>query len=200
MTNTQTKEEWLSDAVFQIEDEFKTEGLSMPAKWRISSGFPSKGGLAVKKRTIGQCWSPEASKDGTTEIIISITQDDESKILGVIAHEMVHAVLGIDAGHGPKFKKMANAIGLVGKMTATEESDDFLGRVSVILDRLGEFPHAALDHTVGQKKQSTRMIKVTCQDAECGMIYRTSRKWTELAEVHETTLTCQICSGACDHG
>ena len=108
-----TKENWLSDAVLELENEFKLEGLRMPAKWRISSGFPSKGGLAAKKRTIGQCWSPEASKDGTTEIIISITQDDETKILGVIAHEMCHAILGIKAGHGPKFKKLANSNGLL---------------------------------------------------------------------------------------
>ena len=195
-----TKENWLTDAVRELENEFKTENLIMPDKWRISSGFPSKGGLAAKKRTIGQCWSPLASKDGTTEIIISITQDEELKILGVIAHEMCHAVLGIEAGHGPKFRKLATDIGLTGKMTATEESDIFKGRVSVILDRLGVFPHAALDHTKGAKKQTTRMIKVACQNDDCGMIYRTSRKWTELAEIHEITLPCPICLGACDHG
>jgi hypothetical protein len=189
-----TKENWLSDAVLELETEFKSVGLTMPAKWRISSGFPSKGGLAAKKRTIGQCWSPEASKDGTTEIIISITQDDETKILGVIAHEMCHAVLGIKAGHGPKFKKLANSIGLVGKMTATEEGEIFLNRIVSMLERLGNFPHAALDATVGVKKQSTRMIKVTCNNEkrfglslDCGMIFRTSAKWTE------NTLQCPRC-------
>ena len=197
MAITQTKEEWLTNAVLQLEAEFKNEGLTMPAKWRISSGFPSKGGLAVKKRTIGQCWSPEASKDGTTEIIISITQDDENKILGVIAHEMVHAVLGIAAGHGPKFKSLATSIGLVGKMTATEESDEFLGRVSVILERLGEFPHAALDHTVGQKVQTTRMIKYTCIDDECGMIFRTSNKWAVIAD---NNMNCPVCGGPAHQG
>lgn len=197
MAITQTKEQWLSEAVIQLEAEFKNEGLTMPAKWRISSGFPSKGGLAVKKRTIGQCWSPEASKDGTTEIIISITQDDENKILGVIAHEMIHAVLGIEAGHGPKFKSLATSIGLVGKMTATEESDEFLGRVSVILDRLGEFPHAALDHTIGQKKQSTRMVKVSCDHEDCGMVFRTSNKWIEESLGQ---MACPICEGSTHQG
>ena len=186
-----TKENWLTSAVLELENEFTLEGLSMPAKWRISSGFPSKGGLAAKKRTIGQCWSPEASKDGTTEIIISITQDDETKILGVIAHEMCHAVLGIEAGHGPLFKKLANSIGLVGKMTVTSESSLFFDRIVAMLGRLGGFPHAALDASIGIKKQSTRMIKVTCNEnmlgLDCGMIFRTSAKWTE------NTLQCPRC-------
>ena len=192
-----TKENWLTDAVHELENEFKSENLIMPAKWRISSGFPSKGGLAAKKRTIGQCFDPKASKDGTTEIIISITQDEELKILGIIAHEMIHAT-GI-MNHGPKFKKIANAIGLEGKMTATEESELFISRTAHILKTLGDFPHAALDHTIGHKKQTTRMIKVACRDDDCGMIYRTSRKWTDLAESHETTLPCPICLGDCDH-
>ena len=187
-----TKENWLTSAVLELETEFKSVGLIMPAKWRISSGFPSKGGLAAKKRTIGQCWSPEASKDGTTEIIISITQDDETKILGVIAHEMCHAVLGIEAGHGPLFKKLANSIGLVGKMTATEESKVFIERIFYMLGRLGGFPHAALDASIGIKKQSTRMVKVTCSDlTDCGMVFRTSNKWIDIAG---DELSCPICN------
>tara|TARA_R110000823_G_scaffold157648_2_gene288473 strand:- start:101 stop:688 length:588 start_codon:yes stop_codon:yes gene_type:complete len=191
MAITQTKEEWLTNAVLQLEAEFKNEGLTMPAKWRISSGFPSKGGLAVKKRTIGQCWSPEASKDGTTEIIISITQDDALIILGVIAHEMVHAT-GI-MNHGPKFKSLATAIGLTGKMTATEEGVVFIQRTMLILERLGEFPHAALDHTIGQKKQSTRMVKVSCDHEDCGMVFRTSNKWIEESMGQ---MACPICEGS----
>jgi|TARA_R110000787_G_scaffold83396_1_gene179534 hypothetical protein len=184
-----TKENWLTDAVHELENEFKSENLIMPAKWRISSGFPSKGGLAAKKRTIGQCFDPRASKDGTTEIIISITQDEELKILGIIAHEMIHATGIMD--HGPKFKKIANAIGLEGKMTATEEGELFITRTISILKTLGDFPHAALDHTIGRKKQTTRMIKVECSDDSCGMVFRTSNKWVVEAD---NNFDCPICA------
>ena len=102
---------------------------------------------------------------------------------------MIHATGIMD--HGPRFRKIALAIGLCGKMTATEESDEFLSRVSVILDRLGKFPHAALDANVGIKKQSTRMIKCACSHPDCGMVYRTSQKW-----VNESLgqMTCPICT------
>lgn len=190
MNTEYTKENWLSEAVVELETRFTSEGLTMPAKWRISSGFPSKGGLAAKKRTIGQCWSPEASADGTTEMIISITQDDELKILGVVAHEMIHATGILD--HGPRFRKIAHAIGLTGKMTATEEGEFFIENTRDILKRLGAFPHAALDANVGQKKQSTRMVKVSCTAHEtCGMVFRTSNKWIENAPAGE--LDCPAC-------
>ena len=188
--SNRTKENWLTEAVNLLALEFKIEGLVMPKKWRISSGFPSKGGLAAKKRTIGQCWSPEASKDGTTEIIISITQDDELIILGVICHEMVHAT-GI-MNHGPAFKKIATACGLTGKMTATEEGPEFVKRTKAIRKTLKKFPHAALDATVGVKKQTTRMIKVECSHG-CGMVFRTSRKW--LVENGSDVFSCPICGG-----
>jgi hypothetical protein len=194
MKLTKTKENWLHNAVVELATEFKSEGLTMPKKWRISSGFPSKGGLAAKKRTIGQCWSPEASGDKTTEIIISITQDNVLKILGVVAHEMVHAVVGIPAGHRAPFKKLATSIGLEGKMTTTTEGPEFIRRTKAIIKRLGKYPHAALDHTMDpKKKQSTRMIKVECVNEmgiDCGMIFRTSSKWA-----NENTLKCPRCEG-----
>ena len=197
MRNSRTKENWLTDAVTELEREFAAEGLIMPAKWRISSGFPSKGGLAAKRRTIGQCWSPSASADATTEIIM---QAEPMVIIETVAHEMVHAVVDVKNGHNKIFGKMARAIGLEGKLTATYGGDAFKARVAPIVKRLSDYPHAALDHTVGQKKQTTRMIKVTCTDDDCGMVFRTSRKWAEKAEIHEMTLACPLCNRPCNHG
>src|SRR5262245_40096792 len=34
----------------------------------------------------------------------------------ILAHELVHAAVGVDQGHGPAFRKVANAIGLEGKL------------------------------------------------------------------------------------
>ena len=190
MTNIITREQWLNKLATALEAEFLTEGLIMP-KYRISTGFPSKGGLAAKKRTIGQCWSPKASNDQTTEIIISITQDDLMTVAGVLVHEMVHAVVGVEAGHGPIFGKLARACHLEGKLTATTEGEAFKSRVQPLLDMIGAYPHSKLDHTVGQKVQSTRMVKVKCQNDDCGMIFRTSNKWVEIANAE---FSCPCCN------
>jgi hypothetical protein len=195
MKTKQTREEWLIKLAQGLGKEFKTEGLTMP-KYRITCGFPSKGGLSAKKRTIGQCWHPDASADGTTEIIIGITQDEEMTIAGVVAHEMVHGVVGTEVGHRGPFRRLALLIGLEGKMTSTIEGPEFIKRVKPILKKIGKYPHAKLDHTIGIKKQSTRMIKATCQDAHCGMVFRTTRKWVEIRD----GLDCPICHTECEIG
>ena len=170
--------------------EFKSEGLKLP-KYRATIGLPSSGAFGIAKRTIGQCFYKECSKDGTTEIMISPTQDKPLDILEVTAHEMVHATLGAGFGHGPVFKKLATAIGLVGKMTATEAGPEFKRRTKAILKTLGPLAHKKLDVTVGRKKQSTRMIKVECIDDDCGMVFRTSSKW--VLENGSDQFECPIC-------
>ena len=182
MTNTkQTRQEWLDKAIILLMAEFKPEGLKLP-KYRATIG--------IAKRTIGQCFYPECSSDKTTEIMISPTQDKPLDILEVTAHEMVHATLGAGFGHGPKFKKLANSIGLVGKMTATEAGPDFVKRTKTILKELGPLAHKKLDVTIGRKKQTTRMIKVECSDDSCGMVFRTSNKWVVEAD---NNFDCPIC-------
>ena len=170
-----TREEWLVALATELETVFKEHGANLP-KYRVTCGFPSSGGLAAKNRTIGQCWDNTASADNTAEIIIGITQDDTMKVAGVLAHEMVHAAVGVQAGHGPKFRRLATAIGLQGKMTATTESKAFKQRVQPILDKLGACPQSALDASQ-RKKQGTRMIKCVCPQS--GYTVRTTRKWLQ---------------------
>jgi len=192
----QTREQWLNALAVALQIEFAKEGLKLP-KHRITCGFPSKGGLAVKKRTIGQCWTPKASADGTTEIIIGITQDEPMTVAGVLAHEMIHAVVTVEAGHKKPFRDMALAIGLQGKMVETKEGPEFIKRVKPLLKKIGTYKHAKLDPNVGRKKQSTRMIKLQCTAAHCGMIFRTSAKWFEISGGE---LACPICHCYCDKG
>ena len=101
------------------------------------------------------------------------------EIAGILAHELTHAAVGIDKGHGRAFRRVAIAIGLTGKMTATVPGDAFKQRVEPILKKLGAIPHARLSwgELRGPKKQTTRMIK--CECAECGYTARVARKWLE---------------------
>ncbi len=180
-----TREEWLVAAAQKAEVElFKPNGYTLP-KYRVTCGFPSKSGLASKKRRIGECWSPSASNDNTTEIIVSMTIDDPKQAIGILIHEMVHASVGCEHGHRGAFRKCALAVGLEGKMTSTTESQQLVDNfINPVIKELGEYPHSAIDYSQ-RKKQSTRMIKIEC--SSCGIKFRASRTVADQCHV------CPVC-------
>ena len=163
------RETWLEQLAQRMDTAFF--GGDTP-RYRVTCGFPSRGGTAARARTIGQCWKPGASQDKSTEIIISITVANSMEVAAILAHELIHAQ-GI-FNHGPEFRKHALRMGLEGKMTATTAGEAFKAAVKPWLDELGPYPHAKLDAT-DRKKQGTRMVKMTCRS--CGYIARTTRKW-----------------------
>lgn len=174
------REAWLTALVAAMAPKFKELGYAMPEKVRVSCGWPSRGALAGKggSRTIGQCFNPRCSKDGSIELFISPVLDDAMRVAGVLAHELIHAIVGTEAGHGAIFARAAKAIGLTGKMTATTESEAFHAWVAPLLEAIGPYPHASVDvKLLGLKKQTTRMVK--CECSECGYVARTTRKWLE---------------------
>ena len=103
----------------------------------------------------------------------SVIVDDINDVLAVLVHELVHAVVGNKAGHGPLFRKCALAVGLEGKMKSTTASPALKLRLNALAETLGVYPHGKLNLS-GRKKQSTRMVKMECP--RCGYIARTSQK------------------------
>ena len=172
------RETWLTEAALRIEAAlFHPLNKSLPEKWRVSCSWPSSRASGKNKSgTIGQCFDSALSDDSTVEMLVSMSQDEPQKVLAILAHEMVHAVEGTGAGHGPAFRSTALAIGLTGKMTATRASDAFKRDVAPIIEKLGEYPHGAVDINK-RKKQGIRMIKAQCDD--CGYTARVTRKWIE---------------------
>ncbi|EGG93547.1 hypothetical protein IMCC1989_1089 [gamma proteobacterium IMCC1989] len=149
----------------------------MPKKFRVTCGWPSHHATSAKRRAIWQCFSPECSKDNTHELIISMFLEDPMEIAGTLAHEMVHAIVGVEQGHKGPFRKLALDIGLEGKMTATYPGDSFKDKVNPTLEELGAYPHSQVDVLkVTQKKQTTRLLKAIC---ECGYTVRITKKWLE---------------------
>jgi len=173
-----TREEYLIKCSKLLAPLFINKGYEIPENIRFTCGLPSRGAFGKNKRTIGQCWDSSVSSDSTIEIMISPTIDNTLNVVGTLLHEMVHAVVGNEAGHKKPFKDCAVAVGLTGKMTATvntPELDDFIN--NTIIENIGTYPHAKIDYTQ-QKKQTTRMIKATCVD--CDYVIRTSQKWVDL--------------------
>lgn len=176
-----TREEWLTAATEQLRPIFKSKGHDLPPV-RVSVGWPSRGGLAKKKRTIGECWDKKASSEGIAQIFISPWLDGTNtlEILATHVHELIHAVFGCQEKHGKKFGVLARAMGLEGKLTATVPGAECKEYCDAIAEKLGPIPHGKLDQTKsGIKKQGTRMIK--CECPKCGYVCRTTAKWLEEA-------------------
>ncbi|MBF0375830.1 MAG: SprT-like domain-containing protein [Alphaproteobacteria bacterium] len=152
---------------------FAELGHTLP-RYRIAIGFPSTGS---KGKRIGECWDAAASADGTHEILIRPDVADPLDVAAVLAHELAHAAVGIAAGHGRPFAKVAKAIGLEGSMKATVPGEVFKHFVAPILEAAGPLPHARLagGESTGPKKQTARLLKAECP--ECGYTVRLAKKW-----------------------
>ena len=176
-SNHTTRDQWLEAAVKELNQKvFAPAGVeTLDAAWNISCSWP--GGGSARKR-IGECWPSAYSSKDIREMFISPTLSDELEVLAVVAHEMIHAIDNCENGHKGPFRRMALAIGLTGKMTATVAGSDLLITLKKIFNTLGDYPHAAMN-LADRKKQTTRMIKLECVD--CGFIARASRSAIEKA-------------------
>ena len=174
----QHREAWLHALMGELRGPFKRLGHPIPEKVRIGVGFPSVRGIASKNQRIGECWSNQRSGDDHHEIIISPVIADGMRVAGILAHELIHAAVGVKHGHKGPFRAMAHGLGLEGKMTATTEGEAFKRLVAPILEAVGPYPHDELHPmTNGRKKQVARLIK--CECTECGYVARVARQWIE---------------------
>lgn len=155
-----------------IRPHFARAGYTIPQNVRMSCSLTSR------KKHIGECWSSEASEDKHFEIFIAPKIADSNEVISILIHELVHATVGNQAGHGVVFKQCALAVGLQGKMTATTASPELEDQINIWIAEAGEYPHAPLMES-GIKKQSTRMIKCVC--LACDYQVYTSRKWLDIA-------------------
>lgn len=176
MSAEANREQWLHQATEWFRPWFESAGAKIPQTVRVSVGFPSRGAVSAKSRTLGQCWDATASADGVHQVFVSPVLEDTTRAAATLAHELVHAAVGTSEGHKGAFKRIAKAIGLEGKMKSTHAGEKLTAAIVAMAEEIGPFPHAPLTPTVGVKKQSTRMVKAEC---ECGMVVRTTRKWID---------------------
>jgi hypothetical protein len=104
-----------------------------------------------------------------------------AQIAAILAHELVHAAVGIPAGHGKAFKRVALGLGLVGPMRATTPA-----RRSLRPSRRSWMPLAPSPMPVSTRTGSRprpRSRKPGCSNASArrAATVRTARKWLELA-------------------
>jgi hypothetical protein len=95
-----TRQCWLELSATALRKRFIACGYEVPDNVRVSIGWPK--GSHGKGGAIGQCWFSECLSDQYNEIFVSPELGGETspvKIIGVLAHEMAHAVAGKEAGH-----------------------------------------------------------------------------------------------------
>ena len=179
------REAWLQAAIDIIRPWFAEQALALPETIHISVGFPSRGALRTAKegsQRLGECWRHSVSADNSPQIYINPTIADGLRVLDIVVHELVHAALP-DAGHKSKFLKAAQSLGLEGKAKATTATPGLVAKLEDVVRAIGVYPHPALNPTmVEAKKQTTRMVKVTCASPQCASedgIYavRMTRLW-----------------------
>jgi hypothetical protein len=168
-----TREEWLKHLAQLLASVFSKSGYQIPANVRFSCGWSGGGSRATR---IGECWHSKASADGHFEVFISPALSDPIRVAGVLVHELVHTVVGIEAGHGPAFRACALSVGLEGPMRATTPSEALSGILAHLTAQIGPYPHATLSASDRPtKKDTTRLLKVACP--ECGYTVRVTAKW-----------------------
>jgi hypothetical protein len=180
-----TREQWLERAVDVIRASVKKTVVVPPVK--VSCSWA--GGGDSNKR-IGECWPKAASQADINEIFISPKIEDPVRVVGILAHELAHAVIDCKHGHKAPFVAAATKLKCEGKPTQMvppiEVSQAWADKV---IAKWGPFPHRTLDKTKSPvKKQAARMIK--CQCNECGAVWRMSG--TVIASAMGE-LSCPVC-------
>jgi hypothetical protein len=172
-----TREEWLVRAMPDLIRWVRESGGKPFATPFVSVGFPSKGGLATKKRTLGQCWT--IPNERRSHIFVSPLIDDPLYALGILTHELIHAATP-GAGHKGAFKEVARDLGMEGKPTECLPGPKLQEQIKSLAERIGTFPHRALtaEDVAKLPKQGIRHRKIECPG--CGYICRASKKWIEV--------------------
>ena len=207
-TVVRARENWLMDAVNVFRPKFEDMGFKLP-NLRVSVGYGPQGARFENSTILGVTLNNLFVEDGAFEIWISPEIQDQARALDVLIHELAHAAAGFEAGHKGDFEIIARMFGLEGPLTATHAGEGLKSELELLTVELGTYPGSYVDLakvpsqqpvpsggtgssespriaagfpriSTGPRKQSTRMLKVSCNDLECpayGYTVRTSAKW-----------------------
>jgi len=167
---------WIQQAVNSVVDLAASVGHEAPV---IVVSFGK--GLT---RTLGHCYAREHSDRQIAHIIISSSLEDPVEILGILTHEIAHAIDNCRSGHRGAFRGVCRDLGLEGggaskrQFSATEWSPEGLMWAEMTVSELGPLEHDPIrpferaDDSGGTKRPGSRMLKVECP--KCGYLVRTT--------------------------
>ena len=146
-----TRESWLRAAAHDLRSFFEVCGYPIPPNIRYAIAFPSTGRRGPR---VGECWHSSTSDDGNFEIIIRADIADPVEVLGVLTHELVHACVPADAGHGKVYREAALKLGLEGKMRHAMPGKLLNGRLVRLAESLGPLPPCQAQHRQRARQQT----------------------------------------------
>jgi hypothetical protein len=161
-----TREQWLNEFIKDARSQFTLVGKPLPENVRAAICPPHR-----KMRAIGLCWTGSVTEDKGREIWVTSAENDPVRVAGILVHELCHAALPHEVKHGPEFRRLAQSMGLEGRMTATTEGEVFRKLWAVTLARLGALPTGrylqgrAVDFRV---QKTPKMTNMACP--ECGFV------------------------------
>lgn len=132
------REEWLTKGIEKLTPMFNAVGVTIPENVKVSCGF------CKSQSSIGLCCPETRSEGKMIEIFIDPQIAESARVLDVLAHELIHAFLFKENkrhGHGGKFKRIAEKIGLLPPMKATTASPLLKEKLEAIVNEIGEYPH-----------------------------------------------------------
>jgi hypothetical protein len=181
---TMNREGWLTAFAEAIAPVIKQRtGHTVPMdRVRLSCSFPRTRATPNKSGSFhsGMCMHGDSHKSGLHELLINpivadLVTPDKRGIAETVIHELLHASLDKGVGHKAPFARAAKAMGLEGRPTSTTLGPELEKIVQGIVDKIGPYPHKALDGEWG-RKQTTRLRKVMCTD--CGYINEAGNGYT----------------------
>lgn len=103
-----TREEWLRARLADVRALIDLTDIVLPPL-AVSCGWTGSG---MEGWTLGSCYDASASAGGIVEIFVSPTLTDSVEVVSVMLHEIVHAIVGSKAGHGPAYAEVAKKLQL----------------------------------------------------------------------------------------
>lgn len=129
-----TREEYLQSVVDLFRRDLRRVGITVP-RVHISVGMTGQG------RTIGLTYARVHSPDNLNQIFISPELYETNLVIGVVGHEVCHAILNCEGGHGKKFTLLARQLGMTKPYTVITPGPIMQEKCEVIKSRLGKYPH-----------------------------------------------------------
>ena len=166
------REQWLKRATTVFRREWKKLGVVVPADVQVSCGFPGGGNVL---RRIGECWPRRRSTAGVNQVFISPTQGASRMVLGILGYELLHAADDCKSGHGKVFNANSLKVGYSGGRLSLPSSAESVELVTKILNKLGEYPHAALNADKRKQKLKDGLQKYECEVC-ADVLYSTAKK------------------------
>ncbi len=161
------EDSWLQRAIEELRPVFEERTKEvLPDKIRINYGWPQSKGKG-ETDAIGEAYSGRATADGIPHIYISPKLSDPTRILDVLAHELIHVADDCKHAHGEPFKRMMRRLDLAGEPKATHAGPFLQGQLEEMGKQLGKPPHGAVipDKRLRPSSKS-KTVKAVCVDCQ----------------------------------